>query len=988
MMIANLLCIFPYSNGNYYDYIPISINGYLNDFYSSLPICDAEIKVFASKYYSLELVGEGKSNVEGFYNVYFTFPSWKLPSTFIILIFHKDASNNTFTHVPILNFISIDKKESPLIVQLNFTIFPAATIRFVGQFIHVNFSDPASKLSFRILVDENYPLKDCSILKFGEVEDYVLDQLLNVMGISKNQVIVPAGYPFNILVTGYFVERFEVPWGIAWYVHRTIIQTRYVTFSIPAFNSNILLKCGTNLELPVLNVTANDSLKTLEKLYSQVSRAVERASSEGFYTTSLNIQIGKVHNLIDEAGLLISQGKFVNALSLLRESYITLLNVSSYLKWLYKEVSLSVNLLLIFFLFGSLFMAYILSEKLLSKSILSAIFYSIFLAILSLSYPMAPKFNLNIIWFIISPSLIIIFIGLLSNFLSRFKSLSKLYNISDLLSLSKRNLRRRKIRTLALFTSFLLFTAGSIALTSTSFDINLLSSSKDNSLGIKGISMERNVPSQFIIDCYGPLEAENNPYGQPIPSIILDILNSSGNVHKISFRAETHARVVEKRDYGKLFSLKNRNKFAKIGGIVSFSSTDDPIYLQLLNCLISGSMPTNDNDIVVSGKLADYLNVNVGDEVLFHGRRFKISGILDDWKVEHMYELSGRPLLPYKLFLSLKGEDGNPDIYESTVCDAAEVIFVSWSAAMSLKLYPTRVFAFLSFSDEDLVSLGKMIAMRGGNILVTVYTSSKIYQFLLSKQFSFSGWAALIPIGIIMLNAAISSAASLYERRRESIILSAVGGSPSKLLTIFLSESMLLGFSAGSTGYIFGLSLYRLMAITSNIDVRPKVSFIWVLLSLLVSIFGATFGSLLTLRSSIIIVPSKLWRIKGRRESSPIGELLVFDIPVKILMQDVQEFFNFLVSNLKSFPSTLEEHLRVVEIRRGTLEIGSTYSLVFTYDSGVGSTSRNISRCFLEISVDKPTCNVSLKIKSYGADPEKHALYVARIIRSIAMKWR
>ena len=59
-MIANLLCIFPYSNGNYYDYIPISINGYLNDFYSSLPICDAEIKVFASKYYSLELVGEGR----------------------------------------------------------------------------------------------------------------------------------------------------------------------------------------------------------------------------------------------------------------------------------------------------------------------------------------------------------------------------------------------------------------------------------------------------------------------------------------------------------------------------------------------------------------------------------------------------------------------------------------------------------------------------------------------------------------------------------------------------------------------------------------------------------------------------------------------------------------------------------------------------------------------------------------------------------------
>ncbi|MEM2137223.1 MAG: FtsX-like permease family protein, partial [Candidatus Methanomethylicia archaeon] len=600
--------------------------------------------------------------------------------------------------------------------------------------------------------------------------------------------------------------------------------------------------------------------------------------------------------------------------------------------------------------------------------------YIFLLYLTSISYPLSPKFDFNPLPLILSPVIIGFIIEFMGSGIHGIKTIS---DSVDLFSVSKRNLRRRKLRTILLLISFIIFTAGSLVLTSFSLEIDLLMASRSNVYGVNGLGLEFRVPEAYSVSGFSDVEAENNPYAMNLLPTIINMPSILGDVENVTFRAESKARV---RPYMRL------REDISIMGIVSFSDPSDPVAKLVSSTFIEGHPPTNGGEVAVSFSLASKLGLKIGDSLSIMTRRYIICGLFDDNAIYGLRELSGRPVLPYKMILSMKGEDGVPSIYESRVCDPSEVIFIHWSEIDYYKLSKTR--AFFTFNHTaDIYSIGKTIALRGGNILATVLTSDDCVNMLLAEYLASSGFEAFIPMFLIILNAAISAAASLHERRREVLVMTSLGANPTQTFKIFLNESLVLGFSAGSLGYVLGIVLYKFMSNVSSIEVAPKISFMWVFFSLTLALLSSILGSSIILRSSLVVVPSKLWNIRYTTKSTAEDEVRVFEIPVKLSSSSIEPFLSFISNRLRNYPSTSEEFIKVIGSHVDKVNGKLVYKLIFTYDVGSGSTSKNNSRNVLEVYVENGECRVSLYVKCVGSNPEKHSLNVARLVRHIVMEW-
>jgi len=953
--------------------VHICISGYVYRINDGHPLANTIILLYTEYYNVLELRSKTKTDINGFYSLNISFNLLKYPSrlpSIKIFVFHLNDEINLPDYVPAYSFISTPTVSSNL--TINFTLIPAAVLMFSGGFMHVNYSNPAVRVIYEVEVEDSFPKDLNCMLKydFREVSRYFQDA-----GINGEVVPVPAEYPVNVIVTGVFQEILTVPSTVIFGRTTSITSTIRETYlNLNLFDDFRVFKAGDILTFTVYDVSLKDSFRIVNSMYDRVLSRLDVARIDGFYTTSLYSQLNRVKMLIQDAERSFNEGNPSAAFATLRNCCVLLQNLSSTIDGLYSDASYSLNLLLIFFGIGSLAIGYLVSERLILKLGISTALYVLLIYLLSISYPLAYKINSIIPQLILLP---LILGGLLEVITSRFPTFKFLSDSAELLSISKRNLRRRKLRTILIMISLIIFTAGFIALTSFSFEIDLLTSVRRNLYNTSGLSVELKVPESYSVAGFSPMDAENNPYAQAVPSSVLKMLEILGNVSYESFRAESKAKVTP-------YWRFDENNF--VMGIVSFSDLMDPVARLVSSTFVDGGLPARSGEIAISYYLAQSLNLKVGSSINVLGRRYVIRGLFDDNLIYGLQELSGRPLLPYKMVLSMRGGDGVPNIYASMVCEPREVVFIHWSDIGNYELQVTRVYVSYP-SDVDITSIGKIVALRGGNILVTVLSGENCVNMILAEYLASSGFEAILPMMLILINAIISATASLRERESETIIITSLGASPSQIFRIFLNESIIMGFSAGSLGYAIGLLLYKLMSITSSIAVFPKVSFVWVLLSLSISLVALFSGFFIVFRSALMVVPSKLWNIRKVTKFTDEGRLDIYEIPLRLDPAFVDTFINYIYSRLKDYPSSIEESIKIVDKRVESNGM-KVYKLIFTYDSGSGLSSKNSSRNSLEVYVEDGGCRVLLNVRSIGSSPEKHSMNVARLIRHMAMEWR
>jgi len=189
--------------------------------------------------------------------------------------------------------------------------------------------------------------------------------------------------------------------------------------------------------------------------------------------------------------------------------------------------------------------------------------------------------------------------------------------------------------------------------------------------------------------------------------------------------------------------------------------------------------------------------------------------------------------------------------------------------------------------------LSRAVTTGGGGIAIDVVTSysatvrkglqQENIQLGAPLLMAFGSWESvfiMILIGsLIILNAMLNS---IYERRRESIIMSSLGASPSFITYLFLTEGLIIGVMGGCLGYVLGYAWAYSIGVSTPEIVTELYSLTPLILVFLISLLVTGVGSAFPAKEAILkIVPSKIMLVRGevsiktekdgsRRASTPI----------------------------------------------------------------------------------------------------------------------
>jgi hypothetical protein len=225
---------------------------------------------------------------------------------------------------------------------------------------------------------------------------------------------------------------------------------------------------------------------------------------------------------------------------------------------------------------------------------------------------------------------------------------------------------------------------------------------------------------------------------------------------------------------------------------------------------------------------------------------------------------------------------------------------------------------------------------------------------------------------------------AIYERRREIIILSSIGFNPTHITSLFGAEALITGVLAGGIGYLLGLSFYRIMGFLSiNIDVIQKISALWTIASLSISVTAVLIGTFIALRFSVVITPSLLR--KWKTEEKPRGmESWIFDIPIKVPPTEESSVLDYFRKRLQDWNGKNNIQLdRIKNIQEETSE-GIQNGISFTYRLGRGQ-GTFLSSNKLLFSKRKDENIYTLKLISKAGKDQ--AYETANFIRRLFLEW-
>jgi len=391
------------------------------------------------------------------------------------------------------------------------------------------------------------------------------------------------------------------------------------------------------------------------------------------------------------------------------------------------------------------------------------------------------------------------------------------------------------------------------------------------------------------------------------------------------------------------------------------------------NIVVEGRylLDKEENTFLISTEAAEKLNAFVGDKFLlrFFGlsKELELVGIFDDRLFNKLIDLDGEPITPKKLILIDPGNEVIPPTYEAVSCDSSEIIITTWQTSLSLYI------VFLSRIDiqvndvENILSLARRLALER-DYWVWTSTGEQVYLTALKSYVEAKGLPILVPWLIVILTVITTMLNAIFERRREIGILSSIGLNPAHITALFVAEASIIGIVGAGIGYLSGLSLYQFI----SLEVRQKISAVWVLAALGISATAVVIGAMVALRSSVIITPSLLrrWKVKDKKSSEEPWDLTM---PIELRQKDVTSFIDYVRKHLE-----YEQEVDVQHIKKPSEAITK---LKFTYRFG-GTHGLTINEL---VVTKKEEDAYTIKLISKG---DKDSVYkTATFVRKLILKW-
>jgi hypothetical protein len=406
---------------------------------------------------------------------------------------------------------------------------------------------------------------------------------------------------------------------------------------------------------------------------------------------------------------------------------------------------------------------------------------------------------------------------------------------------------------------------------------------------------------------------------------------------------------------------------------------------------------SDDDGVLISAKLKERLNTTVGASLTLNNWKLRLNvvGVFDDEKVESLRDLDGQLYLPQKIIVIDRIVVEHVEIVKIGLasCSANETLVVTWRTASKLGfcgVYISRLDVVLQ-DETKLKEYAKEIALDKG-LRAWASTEEGTYLAELAPYFEGKDLPIAVPWAIVILNVVIAMLNSLYERRREIFVYSAIGMNPSHITGLFLVEAAMIGVIGGGMGYLLGLGWYRVMAFfTLALQVKQKVSAIWVLGAIAIAMASVLAGGYIAIRGSVVITPSLRRRWSAGKKLSALTQPLELTLPITVMEEEVEGFVEYVANNLRSRKDDIEYVVR----RKGVAtedkeketerEEVPLRTISFFYRPGGPGPSTIHSSNKVILRREKGSEVYAVKLLSQG-DP-KAVQRVTSILRQIIMEW-
>ena len=269
-----------------------------------------------------------------------------------VYAYYDDPHSPGYDYVPQFQSVAIEAED---IINLNFTLFPAASILVEGDLLFVDSSQPTEAFSFTVVTAEQLPENKNWIQTYGTTQ-MSHSHFLNV---NPMHVIIPTNTSIKIKVV--------------------TDATRTFVIDDPQFSH---VEKGEEVLLNATKYTLPLNINLTKAVLQQTEGHVNETEQLGFYVTAERRDLEQASILLESADLKFVEGYYEACYADLREAYTKATHIDAKVLFMYVDASTSTLIIIVFLAFTSVSLAYLLYEAWMQKVVATVLFYTVFMVLL------------------------------------------------------------------------------------------------------------------------------------------------------------------------------------------------------------------------------------------------------------------------------------------------------------------------------------------------------------------------------------------------------------------------------------------------------------------------------------------------------------------------------------------------------------------------------------------------------------------------------
>jgi hypothetical protein len=518
--------------------------------------------------------------------------------------------------------------------------------------------------------------------------------------LPSNKIYVPSERSFRVEVHSYFSYRGEG-------VDRTLTIEDY---------NETTLDAGDIVEIDLRSLVLPQTIVKLQNETDTIEKLITEKEAEGFFLAMERLQLSSIKQTTIDAISLKEQSKYDEAFTKSREAFVLISDLEVGFNNMLIEALRSIYILIGFIGLTSIIITSLLFEDYQKKLVVSVSFFTILVFSLFYLHPGTQMVNRTEL--VKVSMLTLVSVNILALLLPRFLNRSStgtevsiLNILIPVFSISKRSLRRRRLRFALTFTSILLLVASFISLTSFTSGYGLSFTKSSESVKKEGLMIRTpDPPPERAAASFSGGTGVTGPL--PLDESLLQWYSQMEEVTEVVPRYENFPQRQYRESYTPIAQIGGTHIFGVVG--IEQEQEEEINYLDSL--VVKGRyLGDRIGEVLISNGLADKLDASIGDTFTLSAQEkiheLIIVGLLDDQALTELTDIDGKPFLPNKIIEWERVEMDGPDfVLEALVpCSPDEVIWVSLETGKNITSLWLQGISLLFQKDVDILKFARRL---------------------------------------------------------------------------------------------------------------------------------------------------------------------------------------------------------------------------------------------------------------------------------------